>query len=46
MRVIECESGDEEADRIAQDIAKQQRNGLKLSETAVMDRLNSLSRAS
>ena len=45
VRVIECESGDEEADRIAQDIAKQQRNGLKLSDTAVLYRVNSLSRS-
>ncbi len=44
VRVMELESGEEEATRIAEDIAQQRRQGLDLSDAAVFYRVNALSR--
>ncbi|MGB2985021.1 MAG: UvrD-helicase domain-containing protein [Phycisphaerae bacterium] len=44
VRVVECESGDTEAEMIAQDIGRQVRAGLSANDIAVFYRINSLSR--
>ncbi|MCH7527339.1 MAG: AAA family ATPase, partial [Planctomycetes bacterium] len=45
VRILECESGTDEARLIAEDISAQQSAGLGLDEIAVFYRVNALSRA-
>jgi DNA helicase-2/ATP-dependent DNA helicase PcrA len=45
VRVVECESGDDESRMIAEDIERRRTEGLRLCDVAVFYRLNSLTRS-